>query len=92
MLDPKTGGERRRHGRNPTMTHWHTQDSLAREHRQDLDREALRATLVAEAKAMSNGSEATTPATSARKRAPGWIRAHAARLASAAALRARLVR
>ena len=25
------------------MTHWHTQDSLAREHRRDLDREAARA-------------------------------------------------
>lgn len=72
------------------MTHWHTQDSLAREHRLDLDREAQRVGRVAEAKASSNASARTTPATA--RRATGWIRAHAARVASVGALRARFVR
>ena len=72
------------------MTHWHTQDSLAREHRLDLDREAQRAGLVAEAKASSNAGAPTAPATAGG--ATGWIRAHAVPVASVAALRARFAR
>jgi hypothetical protein len=73
------------------MTHWHTQDSLAREHRVDLDREAARAGLVAEAKA-SDPSAPKTPARPTAGRASGWIRLHAAQVAALAALRARFVR
>ena len=72
------------------MTHWHTQDSLAREHRLDLDREAERASRIAEAKA----SNATAPQAPAQPTAgaTGWIRVHAAQVIALAALRARFVR
>ena len=71
------------------MAHWHTQESLARQHREDLDREAVRASRVAEAKASSTASAPTelTPT-----RATDWLRAHAPHVVSVAALRARFVR
>ena len=74
------------------MAHWHTQESLARQHREDLDREAVRASRVAEAKASSTASAPTAPAELTPTRATDWLRARAAHVVSIAALRARFVR
>jgi len=71
------------------MSHWHTQGSLGHEHRADLDREAARDGLVAEAKAgraaRPTGTRSALP-TGGHVR--DWARARVAWLASVAARRA----
>ena len=71
------------------MTHWHTQGSLSREHRADLDREAAREGRIAEAKAARATQATPTPsALTIGGHVRDWARARVAWVVSAAARRA----
>jgi hypothetical protein len=73
------------------MTHWHTQGSLSREHRADLDREAAREGRIAEAKAAraTQPTPAQAPSTlTIGGHVRDWARARAAWVVSVAARRA----
>ena len=67
------------------MSHWDTLGTLARDHHADLDREAARASLAAEAKAgRASAKTGSASMSSAWSRSVGWARERAARVSAAA--------